>query len=1182
MKDSIKNRKNKLLALCLSAMMFSSVAAFASCTDKNAADSSSSSSSSASTSEEKDTGLIKNAGFETFNADNAINTSATGWSRSVNSAPSGSALSSKAASGIIDLSADAWDNLTGSYYTNPDEVKALTEAQAEAVWDELTVRDKLAYYDQWKKDHPKGKISTDLKFYESFNIDSGDIPDIKRFDTHHKEGDEGYGEDNKVLMIHNEYPEKDSTATYKALGTAQKYTSASTVTVKAGSAAKFSVWVKTQDLKSSSTSGSPQEAVDKGAYISLTHSVGGKSLDEYKVENINTENMDAATLSNGWKQYTFLLKGSSYADTTFSVVLGLGQGGGTYRGEYVNGYAFFDDIECEVISSSTYDDEFTKLGIKDEDVVGFADEGEDKVVNVAKTDNVDRDAFALDFYGEFKQVNDVLTNAKAETTKSEIKGEMLSSKKGEATPSWLKGGLDGTKDVTQTFGNPAAIEGTATSTDNQYLKAVYDNYFKDNKFSENKPLLLLMSTNGVAYTADLGYDFSFKKPATDDNGNVITEDGKTVYERVSEYLVLSFFVKTSDLNGYTGAGITLVDGENKTSFSSIDTTSITPVKIGDNEDVYEGWQQCFFFIKDASESDKFTNTTFTLSFNFGPTSIEEGTAIDSYHPGFAAFTDFKVYTMTKDEYESAQSGTYAKLVSVKGDKEDEKTSSNGFDTAAGVPSNAIEKGLAHLQNYKGVYSNSAYITGGVNDSTDYNTYANAGLISKQYFTEDDGYFTSSNTWLDGVKNLVTVDPNSELSASEQVWNTIFGKDASRPLLIWNDDSMSNKSYGYIGTEKTIAANSYTAISVRVKVSANAKASVYLIDTTQEKYDTTLSIGRNLTYWYDENGNICTGDPSEKATQVAFKLQTNGLYKADKNWDGYDASMENVWFANLNAYAKDPVNQNLLVAEGGAFHSYNDYWNNEGLDGVAYYYNAINKKYYADRALTIPVSNLAEVDALKPRYDAIDEKQTMSATVEATNGEWKTVTFYIHTGDAAKNYRLEVWSGTRDGKGNPENSYVIFDTYNPGEAESNFTGLLEEYEDKVSDDNKFYGVFSYYDTANYLRYNATIDEKGDGNLYKENYSPSSYEEGIAFLKYETTEEYSVFADYQYSEKTVAKSEIEEDEDTDTEDSTVEPETNIWLLASSLSIAIILVFVVISLVVRKILKKVRKNRAMKPRK
>jgi hypothetical protein len=138
--------------------------------------------------------------------------------------------------------------------------------------------------------------------------------------------------------------------------------------------------------------------------------------------------------------------------------------------------------------------------------------------------------------------------------------------------------------------------------------------------------------------------------------------------------------------------------------------------------------------------------------------------------------------------------------------------------------------------------------------------------------------------------------------------------------------------------------------------------------------------------------------------------------------------------------------------------------------------------------------------------------------------------------------------------------------------------LEEFEDKATD--KFYGVFSYFDTAMYLRYNADLDENKIGNLYEENYTPTAQTEGIAYLKYETTEELTVFADYQYSEKAVTASTPETDEDDSSDDETETPaETNIWLLASSLAIAVILVFVVISIIVRKILKKVRKNQAYK---
>ena len=918
MKDSIKNRKKKLLALCLSALMLSSVAALAACTDDATDSSSTPSSSSVSTSQEKDTGLIKNANFNFVDEKNVFNTSVTGWTRSVNSTGTGSALSSKAASGILNLDADAWADLTGSYYANPDQVTTLTEEQAEAVWENLTTRDKLLYYKTWKaKDENKSlTISKELEFYESFNITYEDIPQIERFNTHHTEEEikaieEETGkdfDDHKVLMIHNHYPDTTSSNTYREQGTAQKYTSTSTVTVKAGSAAEFSIWVRTQDLRSSSTSGAGQDAVDKGAYISITHSVGGKSLDAYKVENINTETMDEGELSNGWKQYTFLLQGSSYTDTTFSIVLGLGQGGYSDRGEWVNGYAFFDDIECETISNATYSERVAELGIDANDIRGFEHEGEEKIVNVANPENAGKDCFALDFYSDFSAAS-IFGNISPKATTSEVAGKDVSSLAGSNPASWLNGGFDGTYDVNAVFANTAAIQ--AAASNNSYLSAVYANYFENDDFAKDKEMLLMLSANGAAYTVDSGYNFEFKNPVTGDE---------------VDYLAISFFVKTSDMHGYTGAGVTLVDGTNKTSFGSLDTSDVEAVKIDDNDDVYEGWQQCFFFVENESEDP---TTTFTLSFNFGPTSISESTAKDSYHPGFAAFTDFTVYAMTEDEYAAAKSGTYSKLVSVMGAKKTETKSSSGFDTTAGVPVDAIEDGLAHLQNYKGVYADSAYITG--NGSTAYNTYANAGLISQEYFTAtEDSYFNDTDkAWLTGIKALA---PTAQ--SAQDVWNTVFGSDCIRPLLIW-DNSNSDKAYGYFGKETTIAANSYTAVSVRVKVSAGATANIYLIDTDQEKFDTNLSIGRNLIYWYDEDGNICTGDPAEKATQVAFKLQSNGLYKANKNWDGYKEEYADLWFANLDAYTKTDANGNKLVAEGGASHNYNDYWNNEGLDGIAY-------------------------------------------------------------------------------------------------------------------------------------------------------------------------------------------------------------------------------------------------------
>ena len=1219
MKNSYKKSKKNLLALCLSVLMLTSTAAaFAACSDK-AAETSSSSEESAPedvSTTVNDDGLIKNADFkigtDTEDKDlTPIFTSVSDWSRSVNSASSGTALSSKAASGVVDTSDDAWKNLTAS----KKDVSEMSDAEVKAAWGELSVKDKLEYYDIWKKANKDGTIAEDLDFYEAFNIDSGDVPTCENPGTHYADATD---KDTNVLMIHNEYPESDSTNTYKALGTAQKYTSSSTVTVPAGTAAEFSVWVKTQDLKMSSSDGTAVAAVGKGAYINVTHSVGSKALPVLSVCNINTEYIDEDTVaegdySNGWVKYSFYLKGSTYSDTTFSVVLGLGQGGGTDRHGYVNGYAFFDDLQCKLITPEAYD-EYADANLFNT-VSTFDDLKEDKEVNISKNGGYTK--FALDFYGDFKDF-DLLDSLYNETdasklekhikpTETKYKGEdkVTSAANKNPLPA-LNGGLDASNDVTKVFGGFAGIEQAASS--NSYLSAVYDNYFKGTDFAKDEKILLLMSANGVAYTADLAAnaDTSLGRNIVysdflDDNGTPAVDTDDTY----SDYLAISFFVKTSDMNGFTGAGITLHDGSTKTAFASLDTTDIVTVDLEDNEDIYDGWQQCFFFVENKFEEKKDVN--FSLSFSFGPTTIT-GTTKDSYYAGFAAFANFDIYPMSKTEYAAVAGGTYAKVVSVSGNVADEGTGSNGFDEAANVPSNALEVGLADAKNYKGVANNNYYVNQTSGTTKEINLNKNAGLISKDYFvgTNDNKSYYDASSSLAWMKGLTEA---SGATDAEGVWNNIFGDpkgivNATKPLMIWNDGSA--QTYGYIGNSTTLAANTYTKISVAVKVGANESkvsnlddlaAYIYLIDMDDDSYNQTLSIGRDLIYWYDDQGNILTGDPKDKATEIAFRLQTNGLYKANKYWSGYSsqlpAGQEHDYYANLSAYEKDPVTGNLLVAANGATHAYSDTYNHEGEDGIAFYYNKETESYYADKACTIVVRDLQNITKsypgsetlrlLQARYLAEDNKQLM-AKVGYTNGEWAHVSFYIHTGATAKNYRLEVWSGAREtnAKANPANSYVLFDMNYAGDAESNFTTLVDEHKDDA-DAVSFDSVFSYYDSAKFLRYDASLDENNVGNVYEDSYTPSEQTAGVAYLDYTEGNERRIFADYSYSDVTVAAAVEEEAPETEEEETEEEPasETNFWLLLSSVSIAVVLVLAVLSIIIRKVVEKVNKGRKKKAR-
>ena len=1151
------NNKRKLIALLLSAMMLSSAGVtLASCDETGDTSSSTSSSTStpdSTTDAKKDEGLIKNSNFDfTKLSDTTLIGSPSNWTVS-----STNAATHLKTSGVVDVSDEAWNYLTKASKTEAElkQYETATEIP-ESVWETFNAKDKIAFYSLWKKANPKKTISKDFKNYEALNVSSEDkLPssDAVSPKTHAEIKDSEGNVDTNVLMIHN------STKTNNVVGTAKKYTSSSTVTIPAGSSAQFSVWVKTADLMMSDSEGKPQPAVGKGAYITVSHSVGGKSLPAYEVKNINTEGV---TENNGWVQYSFYIQGSSYASTTFSIALGLGQGGGDDQNDYVQGFAFFDDIQCEIITNKEFNDA-TK------DLSSFAhieDEKKDKTVDAFVDSSK---TFAMDFNTHtWTPVNNAFT----------LDTKLTESTDGVDTNTKLgteHNVVASFKDTDTTDDKNVFDLIAAHDADNAYLQSVYNNFLNKAEYAENnglafsdKETLLILSATGAAYTVNNGYQFSI--PANED------------------YLALSFYVKTSDLDGGVGAGIFLLDENNESvsSFSAIDTTDLAGVKMGDDEDRYDGWQQVFFFVERAEDADISKAVNFSLRFTYGPTDINSTTAKTSFKQGFAAFTNFETLAMNEIEFDSAAAGTYAKKVVI-GEKDEETTGNSGFDSAAAVPSNALEVGLAAPKNYKGVYSDSAYVTTDNTDRT-VNTYANAGLLSEEHFAKV--YEANKSTaWM-------TTLANNETDATK-IWNNAFGSESSQPLVIFSD-SAATKAYGFIGSSKSLA-NGYTAVSLRVKTNG-ATASVYLIDMDDNDRG-ILSVNKNLAYWYDENGNICDGDPSKSATLIAFNLQDNGLYTANDNWNGYTAAMNGQYYANLSAYTEG-ADGHLYAAEDSATHSYHGYdW-----DRIVFYKHS-DGKYYTEKDGGLLVNDLLDLtkkcdyedvedytgtEPLSCRYYHLDSngKQiTRELKIENinTNGKWMTVTFYLGKGDNAKNYRLEVWNGTRDGVKTTDKTvgtvntsgWVAFDMNNPGTASENVTNLLTMHkENDYAGVDKFDNVFSYYDTDKHVRYDKDADTEKVGNLY----TAPTKDAGVAYLSEATESGYTVIVDYSKSDvnvtATTPETEEEKPEDTTDDDS----ETNVWLLASSISVAAVLLLAVVSIVVRKLLEKAHKKHGFKVRK
>lgn len=1159
MKANQYPRKKRFLAFLLSTLMLGSTAlGFASCKDESSSSSSSSSSDDTTTEEYVDTDLLKNAGFENFDDNGGLQpiaVSPTSWKidrESIKS--SGNASASTSASGVIDTATKKWDTLTTSYVK--DAYKTYGETDVADKWDEMSTRDKLEYYRDWKADHD-GK-DTELRktsFYEQFTIDDEDLPIYKNDQnewvgianprthdyTDSSETDSKYK--SKVLMLHNTVDKTNHN------GSAYKATSQSSITVKAGTSAQLSLWVKTDRLEANIPEHTDSTAVvDLGAYIQITHTVGGTTLDDpIEVKNINTAGV---TDNNGWVQYEFYLKGSYYVDSTFNVVLGLGHGNDKDYMEYVNGYAFFDDIQCDIIENSEYE-------TLSEQAVEL-DMNSKKHEKVFSADLLPLKKVAMNFYGldtdfspsdlldltGWKIAPTVELKATDHHTKyTAVESDDISKFPTIADAQTYSGlGFNSDNDRHEIVTSVQAL-----SSGNDYDKAVYNATFKDKTFLTNEKALVLLSAEGLNYTAN----------------------SPKVEIPAGERRLISFFVKTSAMDGATGATVTLTDANgNKTSISAIDTTTITATSVGEKE-IYDGWQQCLFFIYNETELPQ--NVSFT--FNYGSTSII-GTSASSYREGFAVFSGFKTKALSKQEYAFASNSSYSKAVTLTNDDPTEGKGDSGFDTATNSELYNIENGFAVPQNYTGVYSDSMLINNKNSSTATNSNKENSGLLNKNHAENYADIFTK----LGATGNT-----------PEEKWSSVFSY-ATQPLLIYNDGAKTDKSYGFIGTTATISANSYKAVSLNVKTSPGAIAGIYLVDMSDDTRTSYLSIGRNRTYWYDANGNVCDIDPTSddfnKNKNVAFKLQTNGLYLVDEDWVNKGAIDATKYYANLANYEVD-ANGNLLVAEGGVSYNYSDAWHHEGNDGIAFYgYDATTKTAYADKAKTILVHDFSTVTALKPRHEAREATASNYFEID-TNGELATVNFFIHTGSEAKTYRLEVWSGTRDGKTvNSANSYVYFDLGGYAIDATKFAGNIEDYKEEsdwVEGDNYFENTFSFYDSAKYLRYNESLDENKVGNQYTE-YDPTdttayaTHKTATAYMRYEnaTDKKYEIYTDYALTDTnvTVDPQDTEDDDKAD-EDNTATDGLNPWLLASSIAVAGVLIVAIALIIIRKSVSAYRKK-------
>ncbi len=980
-----------------------------------------------------------------------------------------------------------------------------------------------------------------------------------------------------VLMIHN-YVNNS----YGRFGTAQSYSSSTTITLEPNTAAEISVWVKTSNLIYHRNGSTVTE--DRGAYISVTQTVGGTEIDATYIKNINT---DGITENNGWVQFTVFVQGCDFSSSEVSIELGLGlaDDDDDYA-ETLEGYAFFDDVTCTLYSSLDKSDTYSYLTnetsyIAEATTCSLDDDGDEKVFNYDTfKGNVDFD----DGYGRYFLIDlssgasrtDISVNSSDVSigfTKDDdyyISSEDLPSVYGSAQPTSLGTTyytnrnlkLETEYDVLATFtlediynnlyGNSTSL--TSDSYNGDYYSTILDIFdvWDDDgniilpQADENTTGLILLSSYGAAYTAEITSNEFF-----------VGED---------EYVIVSFWVKTSDLKGLTAATINIVDASDDdiSATMTVDTTDVT-FDVGDEKDIYNGWVQCFFYVHNTTEGDK----TFKLEFSFGNTTIKDTSASD-YMSGYAAITNITTFNVSDEIFSLASTGDYA--VSFEFDEDDARENAY-MDTVYGTDSENIKTNISRPSSYNGVNGGSANVV--YNADLDYGTggrdalndNSNAGLINKDYLgsylvkagasetSEGSGAYslssitadkTSSDYWLQQliVSNGELLNGLSAALTAEEIWSAIFGTETIQPLLIVNtirtfSNETSAINYGYIASSATeVSSSTYQAITVRVKVSAGAVAYIYLTDENYENV-TEYTLPK-YSFWYDSVGNVLDGEPDEDDDKydvrdhIVYYLRDDGLYE-DANGDLY---------ANLWNYSREYFDESVTYWAAGATEAthYNDidsdtvyYISQDEAEKAAsgesaiqvphylitdegtrvFYYGDPNETgeygyYYIvtetddDDEVTVSYTGTVstfvigqENGGVDLKYDNTENSQELYVVVDARYdangylygftgvydeddlnesnisqlasvdvsklgydadgnyiaGTWQYVTFYIHTGDEAKSYTLELWSGARDSSGvtvidgtayavgSVEGSYVIFDYSSVTIDEDSYDELL---------------------------------------------------------------------------------------------------------------------------------------------
>lgn len=646
MKTATKFNFKTFSVFVLSVLLCFTLAFSAACNNQS---SSSSSSAEETVVNPTDTQLVSNGDFEfsTFATDTRFPVSSSiSWSLSRDSKNSSSAISSDGNSGIIDTKAEA---------------------------------------DKYEEAAKKAKLPKDGENYYNpgtlydYNIKEESEYFVFDKETKNSNEDKLPMKGSKVLMISNITAKDDTPDEFT--GTAQKFTSTSSLSLGKNEYARLSVWVKTKNLRFR------YNQTGVGAYIAVQNTVSS-SCDPFVIKGINTEKNGVSQ----WVKYTIYLRSSDFATSSFKVTLGLGFGNRELREEYVEGHAFFDDVNFEKIEYADYIAGVNATAV--ENKFNLYEQNSDKTYSKVPADDLKTVAL-----NDYTATNDAESGKKFD----EVVYSLSHYRTNEAFGDMFSG-YDGAIDST------LGVAGVASASD---IKTVIGSDLK------------------APYGDDFTSDTFYAKLTKAGKYECETQAFEVPYK---SYKKVSFWVK-SHLDKASRPGLTievkdLGEGDAQSPKSSSLASNLNTDKV----ETFNGWTQYTVYVSNTvSNSDK--TRKFSVKFTFGDESDDEW----KMAVGYFLVTDAEICELTEDDYSIASTTSNAVKVSLTADmpnggKTDESDDSYYFGYNASS-ANLIEKDAAvSVNGYKGIYYDADNgITVGSKEGV------TAGVINTKNFTSTEAY-----------------------------------------------------------------------------------------------------------------------------------------------------------------------------------------------------------------------------------------------------------------------------------------------------------------------------------------------------------------------------------------------------------------------------------------------------------